>query len=121
MFVMPVALRTDFDAVACRLAAKRSKDGPQARRLLTLAAIYEGASRSEAARIGCHCADRPRLGGEVQQPWFGRLDRPQGPRPAAAIECRAPGGAGGDDRERTHSRHPWRRTMASCRSGPMAA
>lgn len=52
MFVMPVALRTDFDAVACRLAAKRSKDGPQARRLLTLAAIYEGASRSEAARIG---------------------------------------------------------------------
>ena len=49
---MPVALRTDFDAVACRLAAKRSKDGPQARRLLTLAAIYEGASRSEAARIG---------------------------------------------------------------------
>src|SRR5207344_564390 len=52
MFVMPVSLRTDFDAVACRLAAKRSKDGPQARRLLTLAAIYEGASRSEAARIG---------------------------------------------------------------------
>src|SRR6476469_7360931 len=52
MFVMPVALRTDFDAVACRLAAKRSKDGPQARRLLALAAIYEGASRSEAARIG---------------------------------------------------------------------
>jgi transposase len=52
MFVMPVALRTDFDSEACRLAAKRSKDGPQARRLLTLAAIYEGAPRSEAARIG---------------------------------------------------------------------
>ncbi len=51
-WILPVALRTDFDAVACRLAAKRSKDGPQARRLLTLAAIYEGASRSEAARIG---------------------------------------------------------------------
>jgi hypothetical protein len=31
--------------------AKRSKDGPQARRLLALAAIYEGASRGEAARI----------------------------------------------------------------------
>src|SRR4029077_16801456 len=29
IFVMPVSLRTDFDAVACRLAAKRSKDGPQ--------------------------------------------------------------------------------------------
>src|ERR1700729_756695 len=35
-----------------RVAAKRSKDGPQARRLLALAAIYEGASRSEAAKIG---------------------------------------------------------------------
>jgi transposase len=32
--------------------ARRSKDGPQARRLLSLAAIYDGASRTEAARIG---------------------------------------------------------------------
>jgi transposase len=31
---------------------KRSKDGPQARRLLALAAIYEGATRTEAAKIG---------------------------------------------------------------------
>ena len=28
------------------------KDGPQARRLLALAAIYDGMSRTEAARIG---------------------------------------------------------------------
>ena len=35
-----------------RAAARRSKDGPQARRLLALAAIYEGAARTEAARIG---------------------------------------------------------------------
>jgi hypothetical protein len=45
---MPLSLRADFDAQMVRLAAKRSKDGPQARRLLALAAIYEGASRSEA-------------------------------------------------------------------------
>jgi len=32
--------------------AKKSKDGPQARRLLTLAAIYDGATRTEAAKIG---------------------------------------------------------------------
>jgi transposase len=32
--------------------ARRSKDGPQARRLLALAAIYDGATRTEAARIG---------------------------------------------------------------------
>ena len=49
---MPIALRTDFDASAVRAAARRSKDGGQARRLLALAAIYEGSSRTEAARIG---------------------------------------------------------------------
>jgi hypothetical protein len=32
-----------------RCWARKSKDGPQARRLLALAAIYEGASRTEAA------------------------------------------------------------------------
>src|SRR4051812_3514877 len=49
---MPVPLRTDFDAKALRAIARHTKDGPQARRLLALAAIYEGASRTEAARIG---------------------------------------------------------------------
>jgi hypothetical protein len=48
---MPIGLRTDFDAGKLRIAAKRSKDGGQARRLLALAAIYEGAKRVEAARI----------------------------------------------------------------------
>ncbi len=49
---MPVPLRSDFDAGALCRIARKSKDGPQARRLLALAAIYEGASRSHAARIG---------------------------------------------------------------------
>ena len=49
---MPVPLRTDFDADGLRAMARTTKDGPQARRLLALAAIYEGASRTEAARIG---------------------------------------------------------------------
>jgi transposase len=49
---MPIPLRNDFDAAALRQIARRSKDGPQARRLLALAAIYDGASRTEAARIG---------------------------------------------------------------------
>src|SRR5450631_1384648 len=49
---MPIPLRADFNAQTVRAAAKRSKDGPQARRLLALAAIYEGASRTEAAKIG---------------------------------------------------------------------
>jgi transposase len=52
-FIMrPLSLRTDFDAQKIRACARRSKDGPQARRLLALATIYDGAMRSEAARIG---------------------------------------------------------------------
>lgn len=47
-----IPLRADFDAQQLRLMAKKAKDGPQARRLLALAAICDGASRSEAARIG---------------------------------------------------------------------
>ncbi|HZZ22978.1 MAG TPA: IS630 family transposase, partial [Roseiarcus sp.] len=39
---MAVPLRADFDAVGVRCWARKSKDGPQARRLLALAAIYEG-------------------------------------------------------------------------------
>ena len=49
---MPIPVRADFDARMVRAAARRSKNGPQARRLLALAAIYEGASRTEAAKIG---------------------------------------------------------------------
>jgi len=47
-----IGLRDDYDARALRAAAKRSKDGPQACRLLALAAIYDGAARTEAAKIG---------------------------------------------------------------------
>lgn len=49
---MPVPLRPDFDAVHLRVSAKGSKDAAQARRLLALAAIYNGATRTEAALIG---------------------------------------------------------------------
>ncbi|MCB1535971.1 MAG: helix-turn-helix domain containing protein [Rhodoblastus sp.] len=49
---MPIPLRADFDAQITRAAAKQSNYGPQARRLLALAATYEGATRTEAAKIG---------------------------------------------------------------------
>ncbi len=49
---MPILLRTDFDASQVRAAAKVMKDGPQVRRLLALAAIYDGGTRNEAAWIG---------------------------------------------------------------------
>src|SRR5215208_211358 len=49
---MPDQLRTDFNAAALRTIARQTKDRPQARRCLALAAIYEGATRAEAARAG---------------------------------------------------------------------
>ena len=48
----PLPLRPDYDASRLRALARRSKDAAQSRRLLALAAIYEGASRSVAARLG---------------------------------------------------------------------
>jgi transposase len=45
-------LRGDFKASQLRALARKTKDGPQARRLLALAAIYDGATRTEAAKIG---------------------------------------------------------------------
>jgi transposase len=48
----PLSLRPDYGAPDLRAAARRSKDAAQARRLLALAAICDGASRTEAARLG---------------------------------------------------------------------
>ena len=51
---MPAAvrLRADYSASDIRRLAKGSKDTSQSRRLLSLAAIVEGWSREDAARIG---------------------------------------------------------------------
>ena len=49
---MPIPLRADFDGSRVRASAKQSKDGPQTRRLLALAAIYDGATRTQAAELG---------------------------------------------------------------------
>jgi transposase len=48
----PIPLRQDFGASQLRGLAKKTKDGPQARRLVALAEIYDGATRTEAAKIG---------------------------------------------------------------------
>src|SRR5690348_10653658 len=49
---MPIPLRLDYDAGRVRAAARASKNANQVRRLLALAAIYDGTSRAEAAEIG---------------------------------------------------------------------
>lgn len=49
---MPIPLRADYDAAQLRRIARDSADADQVRRLLALAAIYEGASRTAGAAIG---------------------------------------------------------------------
>ena len=48
----PIAVRRDFTAVDVRRLARRAKDSDQVRRLLAIAAVLDGASRAEAAKIG---------------------------------------------------------------------
>ena len=47
-----ISLRSDFDGNRLRRLARQTKDASQARRLLALASIYDGGSRSDAARLG---------------------------------------------------------------------
>jgi putative transposase len=47
-----IKIRQDFDAATLRRLAATVKDAGQARRLLALAAVYDGKDREEAARIG---------------------------------------------------------------------
>ena len=49
---MPVPLRMDFDEAQLRAVARHTKHAGRARRLLALAAVYEGATRTDAAKIG---------------------------------------------------------------------
>lgn len=48
----PIRLRSDYDNAALLALARRSRDADQTRRLLALASIYDGGSRSAAAKLG---------------------------------------------------------------------
>jgi transposase len=80
---MPIPLRADFDAGRLRAAARQTKDAAQARRLLALAAIYDGASRTEAARIGGVTL-------QIVRDWVLRFNAAG---PAGLIDRKAPGQA----------------------------
>ena len=47
-----IELRSDFDGATLRRLARRTTNANQGRRLLALAEIYDGSSRSDASRIG---------------------------------------------------------------------
>src|ERR1700756_1603182 len=104
----PTPLRQDFDASQLRGLARKTKDGPQARRLLALAAIYDGATRTEAAKIGG-------VGLQIIRDW------------ALRFNARGPDGLldGKSAGHRPHDREwpdpggAWRGALAADRSGAM--
>ena len=76
-----IGLREDFDAAGLRRLARLSKSANQARRLLALAQIYDGGSRTAAARIG-------RVGLQIVRDWVVRFnDR----GPTGLLDGKAPG------------------------------
>jgi transposase len=78
---IPIPLRGDFDAAQLRGLAKKTKDGPQTRRLLALASIYDGATRTEAAKIGD-------VGRQIVRDWVLRFNA-RGPD--GLLDRKAPG------------------------------
>jgi len=47
-----IGLRNNFGGLDLRALARTTRDASQARRLLALAEIYDGGSRTDAARVG---------------------------------------------------------------------
>lgn len=76
-----IALRADHGADGLRRLARASRDAAQTRRLLALAAIQDGASRTEAARIGG-------VGLQIVCDWVRRLNA-EGP--TGLVDRKAPG------------------------------
>ena len=77
-----VGLRADFTATDLRRLAQSRRDGGQVRRLLALAVIYDGGSRSGAARTGG-------VGLQTVRDWVLRFNRDG---PDGLIDGKAPGG-----------------------------
>ena len=78
-----IELRGDFSSDELRRLARSSRDAKQVRRLLALAAIRDGGSRTEAARIGG-------VGLQIVRDWVLRFNA-EGPE--GLIDRRAPGKA----------------------------
>lgn len=106
-----VGLQDGFTAAELRRLAQSRRDAGQVRRFLALAVIYNGGSRSEAARIGgvaCRrcgigccglAATDPLARSTAKPPGVARASmRPSGPRwrrPSRVARLNRPGFAGG--------------------------
>jgi len=78
---LAIPLRDDFDGATLRRLARGTKDAAQARRLLALGEIYDGALRSDAARIGGVTL-------QIVRDWVLRFN---GRGPAGLVNGKAPG------------------------------
>ena len=111
-----IAVRTDYTSGEVRRLAQRAKDAGQARRLLAIAAVLDGSSREEAARVGG--MDRQTLrdwvirfkragtGGADQHFFTGRTG--QAHNRAQGLSC-------SDCRGRPDPRDPWGGALAGLR------
>ena len=102
---MPMPLRSDFTADQIRAAARKSKDGPQARRLLALATIYDGGTRGEAAKVGGVTL-------QIVRDWVRKFNADG---PAGLIDRKAPG-----QPSRLHATHR-AALVGQIESGPIPA
>jgi Winged helix-turn helix len=107
-----IAVRTDYTSGEVRRLAQGAKDAGQARRLLAIAAVLDGSSREEAARLGG--MDRQTL-----RDWVIRFNA-QGPERLITRRARRPSSRLST---RPFSPRSWRkarflRSMAWCAGGP---
>src|SRR3546814_13626675 len=111
-----IGLRSDFNGAVLRKLARASDDARQVRRLLALATIYDGGTRSEAARIGGVTL-------QIVRDWVVRFNA-EGPD--GLIDRKAPGAAPLLDAGTRRARSEERRVGKGCvspvrsRGGPIA-
>lgn len=109
-----IGLRGDYTAEAVRTSATGARDAAQARRLLSIAAVYDGMNRMDAAKIGG--MDRQTL-----RDWVHRFNaegpgQPQAGGSRAEADTGAKTGVGGAGRGRARPGDGWPRPLAADRS-----
>jgi hypothetical protein len=113
MFAMghAIVVRTDFTSGEVRRFAKRAQDAAQARRLLAIAAVLDGASREEAAK-----SDAAGLGDPVQRTRAGWSDQHSFTGRTPEARRHAQGFPRPDRGRRSDSSGPRRGALAGVRS-----
>src|SRR5262245_60544322 len=111
-----IPVRTDYTAGEVRRFAQRAIDAAQARRLLAIAAVLDGASREEAAKIGGMDRQTLRDWVKLQRAGSGRSQQYPFTRGATQAQSHArglsrpPRGGGSDPCD------PWGGALAGVRS-----